>query len=79
MATSTERTPADVPDRGVLAAAVLLRSGRMSAAELLAACVSLIAPAAPARGMLAVPDPVNRTSYLTTMHATSGGRVRKNR
>ena len=31
MATSTERTPADVADLGILAAAALLRSRRMSA------------------------------------------------
>jgi aspartyl-tRNA(Asn)/glutamyl-tRNA(Gln) amidotransferase subunit A len=42
MTTSTEPTPADVADLGVLAAAALLRSRRLSAAELLAACLRRI-------------------------------------
>jgi aspartyl-tRNA(Asn)/glutamyl-tRNA(Gln) amidotransferase subunit A len=42
MSTSSEPTPADVADLGVLAAAELLRSRRLSAAELLGACLRRI-------------------------------------
>src|SRR5918992_2199266 len=42
MTTSADPMPADVADLGVLAAAELLRSRRLSAAELLAACVRRI-------------------------------------
>ena len=42
MTTSTEPMPADLADLGVLAAAALLRSRRLSAAELLGACLRRI-------------------------------------
>jgi aspartyl-tRNA(Asn)/glutamyl-tRNA(Gln) amidotransferase subunit A len=42
MTTSSEPAPADVADLGVLAAAALLRSRRLSAAELLGACLRRI-------------------------------------